>query len=67
MLLMRPETGNIISTRGRMYRCLMESRIERKKMKMVAQLDAVKRHAANREWVTIGGAQCGSVKMGDDI
>jgi hypothetical protein len=31
MLLMRPETGNIISTRGRMYRCLMESRIERKK------------------------------------
>ena len=31
MILMRPEGGSIISTRGRMYKLLMESRIERKK------------------------------------
>jgi len=57
MILMRPEGGSIISTRGRMYKLLMESRIERKKMKMMAQLHVVKQHAANREWVTVVGAQ----------
>ena len=31
MILMRPEGGSIISTRGRMYKLLMESRIEGKK------------------------------------
>jgi len=55
MILMRPEGGSMISTRGRMYKLLMESRIERKKM-MMAQLHVVKQHATSREWVTVVGA-----------
>ena len=35
-------------------------------MKMMAQLHVVKKHAANREWVTVGDAQCASMKGGDD-
>jgi len=49
-----------------MYTLLMESRIEGKKMKMMAQLHVVKQRAANREWVTVVDAQWGSVKTGDD-
>ena len=56
----------MISTKGRMYTLLMDSRIEGEKMKMMAQVHVMKQHAANREWVTSGGAQCGSMKAGDD-